>query len=155
MDQEKELNDITKHINSSNKLISEQNKKINKIDEKVSDVDTNMKVTESYLNGFRSFCGFFPKIFLSDRTNNNKSVNKDDREYTKESNNKEMVSSNKRLPDNLDDADILKQSAKELRSQIKASVEGTEYLENKIDRTNNKVNSLKSKADNLVENNYK
>ena len=61
----KEFKNINKELDQNLKTIKSQNYKINELDEKLDKIEDKTKITKSYLSGFKSIFGFFPKIFSS------------------------------------------------------------------------------------------
>jgi hypothetical protein len=145
-----DLKYINKNLDTSNKTVIEQNKKINQINEKVDEVNKNMKVTQGYVSGFRSFFGFFPKLFSFSKKGTNKENVPSQTEKVDDRVDK-VVEPNKAYTDDVDDAEILKQTAKMLNRNIKTSLEGSEGLDNKITKTEGKALYLKKETDKVVQ----
>jgi archaellum component FlaC len=140
---ENDLPKLNKELHSTGKVVTEQNKKIYEIDQKLDDVDHNMKITDKYVSGFSSIFGFLPKLFSFGK--NKKKPAKTIEEVDEKDTNAKTPNTNNN--DIYDDAEILKQSAKGLRDQIKLSLKSTEQLSDKLDNTCNNANKLKTEID--------
>ena len=127
---------INKEITIEKNYLEEQNKKLYEINEKISDTEKNLKIGEKYISGFKSFFGFFPKLFSINKTNKEK-------QFTYNSKKEEI--------DNVvEEEDLLKKNATELRDMIKLSLKETEKINEKLDCNAEKLNKLNKESNKII-----
>ena len=147
-----QFNTFNKNVEKDRNIIVEQNRKINQMGEKLNNIDEKMKVTQKYTSGLTSFWGFFPKLFSGSGTKIKK--NKDEEIIDKESNKNsdEIIKQQTANPspsvydkDDEFENEIyeLNKNAKNIRKEIDISLQGTDDLNSKIDKTNKKIENVK------------
>jgi site-specific recombinase XerD len=138
---ENDLKKLNKQIERNKDITTEQNKKLYDIDTKLNETENHMKTSEKYLSGFKNFFGFLPNLF---------SKAKKQEKNIKEDQKKESPEKVKVPLDEIDDAHVLNQNAKELHERIKQSLLATNELENKIDKNNKNLEKLKNDSQNIL-----
>lgn len=143
-----EFRSANREINANMNTIIEQNKKIYEIDEKLNNVDDKMKITDKYVSGFRSFFGFFPKLFSSGKNKKEEIAKKDEKSLSGVKCEHKVINTKSSKPDDILEDEIfeLNQNAKRIREEINNSIKGVNDLDKKFDKSNKKLEKVKNEA---------
>ena len=131
-----ELLKLNKGITKEKNILEDQNKKLYEINEKLSETEKNLKISEKYISGFKSFFGFFPKLFSRNKTNTDKEI-----AYT---------SKEEKIDNIIEEDDLLKKNATELRDMIKLSLKETEIIYKKVNGNENKLKKLNKESNEII-----
>lgn len=147
MENRADVNMLNRGVNSNISTIKEQNRSLNTLDGQLNRVDDKAKVTDAYTSGFKSFFGFFPKIFRIGTSGKN-SYSKS----TTEDKDKNNANNEEEDDDELaKEVKYLNKNAKILRKEIDASINQTEKLDKHIDKTNKLVDKQNKAAREIMD----
>ena len=149
-----EFQEINKNIIKNKNDLIAQNKKIYEINEKLDETECQTEIAKSYLSGFSSIFGFFPKLFSSNKKNNNHTNPR----ISETQDNKVRETENKNITnDEFDELEKeiydLNKNAKEIKKEITKSKEGAQKLNEKFTNTNINLDKIKKEAE-KIKNNY-
>lgn len=151
-----EFQEMNRKINNTKMDVREQNKKIHEITKKLDDTENKTELAKSYLSGFSSIFGFFPKLFKS----NNKKDTKEEKEKIKSDKHNEPttdINDNNKYYDEYDELEKeinhLNKNAQDVKNELLKSKQATELINKKIEKNSVKIENIKKEAE-RIKNNY-